>query len=271
MPGDRHELAALCHDVSERGQMSIVDVDTVTVENESELVDQALSRSLDAQHLLDFQTVIGLRSSVIDLVDRQDSTQAHAIRFNDPVIVGLDELSSDGIVVTLNVLGEGDFRDLNKAFDDHVFEDAFEELFEEASVLLWILFLQACNPDPNHLALCILIRVHHADLLSKHLMKHLVDGRDGQVLLYHPLVIKLKSDDPWAITAILGLVLQRWYLIVERDKLLVRLDDGLLWIWIVEDLRAADNMLQCRVLDLSADVRDDFLVLSVPILEEDLQ
>ena len=72
--------------------MSIVDVDTVTVENESELVDQALSRSLDAQHLLDFQTVIGLRSSVIDLVDRQDSTQAHAIRFNDPVIVGLDEL-----------------------------------------------------------------------------------------------------------------------------------------------------------------------------------
>ena len=98
--------------------MAIVDVDAVAVEDEPELIDEALSRGLDSQDVLDLIAIVGLRALVIDFVNGENSAQAHSICLDDPVVVGLHELASLLVVLALDVLGEGDLRYLKKAFDD---------------------------------------------------------------------------------------------------------------------------------------------------------
>ena len=54
MPGDGGEDAALRHDVAERGEVAVVDVDAVGVEDEADLLDEAEPGGLDAEHVEDF-------------------------------------------------------------------------------------------------------------------------------------------------------------------------------------------------------------------------
>lgn len=84
-------------------------------------------------------------------------------------------------------------------------------------------------------------------------------------------IINLESHNPWA--SLVGLiVLFLWMsVVVEVNKVLISLDDGLSWIWIVVDGRVGHDLTEIGVLDLITDFIDRHLVLSELWEHEDLQ
>jgi len=104
--------------------------------------------------------------------------------------------------------------------------------------------------------------MHDVDLILEALVEHLVDGSDSQILVDHLLVVKFKTNNP-RVYLIVGAVFWNRDLVVESDEVFISFDDGLLGVWIVEDLGAGDDVLEGSILDHSSELSDNLLALSV--------
>jgi len=89
--------------------MSEVDIDTIAAKNESELVDQTLSRSFNSENLMNFKTVIGDGLACVNLWIGQDLLECNSISLDDPVVISLLELASVLVVLAVKMLCESDF------------------------------------------------------------------------------------------------------------------------------------------------------------------
>jgi hypothetical protein len=79
--------------------MPVVDVDSIASKDKPELVDEALSGSLNAQYSFDLETVVTHSFSMIDFWKCQNCLESHAVRLNDPVVITLVLLASLTVVV----------------------------------------------------------------------------------------------------------------------------------------------------------------------------
>ena len=59
--GDGHEVAAAGHAVNQGGQVAVVDVAAVKLDDVADLLHQGLARGLDAQHVQDVDQVVAGR------------------------------------------------------------------------------------------------------------------------------------------------------------------------------------------------------------------
>jgi hypothetical protein len=66
--------------------MAIVYVDAIGIQNEPELMDQALPRGLHTEDLQDLAHRVGRCTGVIDLLNRHDLLQRNTICLNYPVL-----------------------------------------------------------------------------------------------------------------------------------------------------------------------------------------
>ena len=180
---------------------------------------------------------------MVYLVDWENLTKADTISFQDPIVVTNDYLSIL-VVLGLNMLCEGDLGDFRETFDAHVLEQRPLELFKKSNVLLRLLIIKSSNSDSDYLLLCVFIRVHDSDHVTKGIVQFLVDLSNTQVLLNHSFRVKLESHDPGRdFLILLGLVVENGNLVVQSHEGLISLNDGLLGIRIVEDLRTGYHIL----------------------------
>jgi len=78
--------------------------------------------------------------------------------------------------------------------------------------------------------------MHHAYLILEAIMQHLINRSDCEVLVHHLFVIKFKPDNP-RVNVIVNLLFKDGNFVVKSNKFLICLDNCLLGVWIVEDLR----------------------------------
>jgi len=87
---DGLDLAVARHEVGERDEVALVDVDAVDVQDHLDLLNDGLPGRLDAQVLLHLNAVVGEGARVVDELVRQDFLQVGAVRLQEPLLGGLD-------------------------------------------------------------------------------------------------------------------------------------------------------------------------------------
>ena len=92
MTGDGHEMTFGGHDVTEEGQMAVVDVETVELEHRVHLLLDRFADGFDAQHGEDLADVVGIGAHGIHVAFAEDAHQRRSVRLQQPF--------SDGLVLT---------------------------------------------------------------------------------------------------------------------------------------------------------------------------
>jgi hypothetical protein len=85
VPRDGHDVSPAGHDVTERSQVPVVDVESVRGKAVSHFVHDCLSRSLNAKCFKHFDDVIACRSGMIYIAVRHDLHEVRSICFENPL------------------------------------------------------------------------------------------------------------------------------------------------------------------------------------------
>jgi hypothetical protein len=89
MSGNAHQISLGGHDITEQGQMAVVYIGTVGLDDLAEFPQDGPSGALNPQDLVDFKEVVGEYPAGIDARMAHHSQQPDALRLQDPLVFGL--------------------------------------------------------------------------------------------------------------------------------------------------------------------------------------
>lgn len=92
--------------------MPVVDVDTIAVEDESQLIDQTLPGCFNSKDSPDLKAVVGYSAPVVDFEIGENFLKGHTVSLNDPVVVGLLVFARLVVILALNMFCESDLGNL---------------------------------------------------------------------------------------------------------------------------------------------------------------
>lgn len=87
---DGHQVTFSSHDVTEQGQVTIVDVQTVELEHHVHFLLDGFSNSLDTEDRKDFANVVRVGTNGINVAFAQDPHQRRAVCFQKPLGDGFE-------------------------------------------------------------------------------------------------------------------------------------------------------------------------------------
>lgn len=87
---DGHQVTFSSHDVTQQGQVAIVDVETVELEHHVHFLLDGFTYSLDTENGEDFTNVVRVGTNGINVAFAQDPHQRRAVRFQKPLGDGFE-------------------------------------------------------------------------------------------------------------------------------------------------------------------------------------
>mmetsp|Transcript_49544 Transcript_49544/g.115627 ORF Transcript_49544/g.115627 Transcript_49544/m.115627 type:complete len:253 (-) Transcript_49544:1612-2370(-) len=252
--------------------MPVVDVRAVEGNNHANVEEERLSSRLNAQNIQNLNNVVTLEAGEINFFEEHDLFHVHSIRVQHPFLRPL-KLPRALIVLRHLVFTHENFLDAFDALQGHLLENVRLNGPQEFEVLV----------------LCVVMRViwprHHADLVGlleesysedklfcvvicENAVKVILevpqnpfsDFSHGQLLVGHDLVAELDTQQPRAASLRVLVFIRQ--LVIQADPLLVFFNQGVLWVWVPENLRERSDLLKCGVLQHALHILGALLVLT---------
>ena len=133
---DGEDVAAVRHHVAQDGQVAVVDVRAVELDDGAQLAEQRVAHRLDAEHADDLDDVVGGGARVVDApVGAHDRLQVDALRVEEPLVVA-HRRAGVGVDALEPGLAHEDAADALDAAQRHLGEHRRLDLLQEDVVRL---------------------------------------------------------------------------------------------------------------------------------------
>mmetsp|Transcript_15235 Transcript_15235/g.35011 ORF Transcript_15235/g.35011 Transcript_15235/m.35011 type:complete len:818 (+) Transcript_15235:946-3399(+) len=230
---DGQQVASVSHHVAQDGQVAVVDVRAVELDDRSQLAEQSLPYGLDAQVGDDLDDVVGGAARVVDaFVDGHNRGEVDALRVEHP-LAHQAELARLGIDHVALRLPHEDAPDAVDAPQRHLCKHALLDLLQELLVpfLLGAVGLSGLvggvvdHAHPQHQLLGVVVVADDVQLRRAVRLRDLVDDvAHLEVLVRHGLAVELEAQQPRRDAREVDVVVG--HLVVGAHEVLVLGDDG---------------------------------------------
>ena len=246
---DAHEMASVGHHLDQDGEVAVVDVRAVKLDDAAKLLEEGVAHRLDAEHLNHLDEVVRGGPGEIDVL----------------VVHHLEQVDALGVQHPLGALGEGlrhrveaqgvrlsdeHLADIRDAAKLEIVEELRLETLEEHLVLRLLLAhvlleLGVHDADAQQQLLGVVVVEDAREIVLEILVDLLRDIRHQQLLIDHHLAVELNPEHPRRHAR--GVHLLVWHLVIASHKLAILLDHRIRGIRVVVHLGHRSHRVERRV------------------------
>ena len=257
VPGDGHEVPAVRHHLDQDGEVAVVDVGAVELDDAAEFLQQRVAHRLDAENLNHLDEVVRRRPGEVHVLVVHHLEQVHALRVQLPLGRLRERLRLRVQAHDVRLADEhlADVRDPAQA---QVRQELRLEALQKHLVLrrhlpdVPLLELVVHDPDPQEQLLGVVVVEDAAQVVLEVLVDALRDVRHEELLVHHHLAVQLDPQQPRAHPARVHLLVG--HLVVAPHELAVLLDHRVRHLGVVVHLGHRRDAVKRRVLEARLDV-----------------